>query len=69
MNRCPRCLGPLAAFSGDRGARSRMATDRGIRICGKCGTDEAVRDAAGLAPIPPDEWPVKGLLSFSDLAR
>lgn len=54
---CPRCAGPLAQFDGDRGAASRVMTERDCRICGACGMDEAVRDAMGLPPIPPGEWP------------
>ncbi|MFE7194484.1 hypothetical protein [Kitasatospora sp. NPDC057541] len=55
---CPRCVGPLALFPGDLGGGSRTATDRSVSICGLCCTNEAVRDDAGLAPIPPTEWPV-----------
>lgn len=67
MTLCPRCRGPLAAFDGDTGGGSRIATDRAIRICGTCCTDEAVRDAASLPPIPPDEWPVAEHLTWSAL--
>ncbi|WP_188302315.1 hypothetical protein [Streptomyces sp. CBMA123] len=52
--RCPRCGGPL----GERPARSRVTTDREVLICTMCGTDEAVRDAHGQAPVPPGEWPL-----------
>lgn len=55
---CPRCFAPLSEYEGDPGARSRLALDREVRICRGCGVDEAVRDAAGLAPVPPGEWPV-----------
>ncbi|MFJ2110776.1 hypothetical protein ACIOEX_02415 [Streptomyces sp. NPDC087850] len=57
--KCLRCTGPLAAFEGDIGAGSRIVTDRSTRICGACGTDEAVREARGLAPIPFGDWPVR----------
>ncbi|WP_055522674.1 hypothetical protein [Streptomyces graminilatus] len=55
---CPRCRGPLSEYDGDPGARSRLALDRDVRICRSCGVDEAVRDAAALAPVPPGEWPM-----------
>ncbi|WP_328690131.1 hypothetical protein OHA74_13300 [Streptomyces phaeochromogenes] len=55
---CPRCRGPLSEFEGDLGAGSCLALARDVRICRGCGVDEAVRDAAGLAPVPPGEWPV-----------
>ena len=38
-------------------ALSRM--DNETYICSDCGTDEAMRDFAQLAPIPPSDWPVK----------
>ncbi|MGJ5692921.1 hypothetical protein [Streptomyces sp. SM8] len=44
------------------------ATDSSVRICGDCAVDEAVRDAATLAPIPPDEWPVEGNLTWASLS-
>lgn len=37
---------------------SGMAVERDVEICPLCGSLEAVRDALGLPPIPPDEWPV-----------
>ncbi|GAA2242137.1 hypothetical protein GCM10010232_31510 [Streptomyces amakusaensis] len=52
--RCPRCGGPL----GDRPARSRLTIGRDVAICTTCGTDEAVREAAGLSPVPFGEWPL-----------
>ncbi|MGA4842112.1 hypothetical protein [Streptomyces sp. G45] len=50
----PRCGDPR----GDRPARSRLTTDRAALICTPCGTDEAVREAHGHAPVPFDEGPV-----------
>ncbi|WP_167518944.1 hypothetical protein [Streptomyces chryseus] len=38
--------------------RSRVTHARTIHVCGPCCTDEAVRDAQGLAPIPPTDWPL-----------
>jgi hypothetical protein len=52
MTTCPRCTGPLTAPG-----RSRTTLSRTIPICGSCSTDEAVREAKGLTPIPPGEWP------------
>jgi hypothetical protein len=53
--RCPRCTNP---YDPGQPARSRVTLSRDIPICPPCGTDEAVRDAAGRAPIPPSEWPL-----------
>lgn len=55
---CPRCRGPLSEFDGDPGTGSRLALTPDVRICRRCGIDEAVRDATGLAAVPPGEWPV-----------
>jgi len=52
--RCPRCTGPL----GENTAGSRVTTDRSLRICILCGTDEAERDLRGKAPVPPGDWPL-----------
>ncbi|MFJ8385564.1 hypothetical protein ACIQ9Q_13830 [Streptomyces sp. NPDC094438] len=52
--RCPRCSGPL----GEQPARSRLTTDRDIRICTLCGTDEAVRETTGQTPVPFGDWPL-----------
>ncbi|MEU8887320.1 hypothetical protein [Streptomyces sp. NPDC048442] len=52
--RCPRCGGPL----GERPARSRLTADREVFICTTCGTEEAVREAHGQAPVPFGEWPL-----------
>jgi hypothetical protein len=38
-------------------ALSRVAP---IYVCSSCGTDEAMRDFARTAPVPPDEWPIGG---------
>jgi hypothetical protein len=32
--------------------------DRDIEICQACGLDEATREASGLPPIPPGDWPI-----------
>ncbi|MBH1939233.1 hypothetical protein I5Q34_34095 [Streptomyces sp. AV19] len=52
---CPRCGHPL----GDHPARSRMTRARTVAICTPCGQHEADRQARGLAPIPPGEWPLR----------
>ncbi|MFE3557344.1 hypothetical protein ACFXKW_21115 [Streptomyces sp. NPDC059193] len=65
--RCRRCGSLLAAFEGDIGSGSRVATERDVQICGDCGVDEAVRDALGLAPIPYGEWPVRERLTWDDV--
>ncbi|MEU8545316.1 hypothetical protein AB0C52_35835 [Streptomyces sp. NPDC048717] len=62
VEKCPRCLGPLAECRADVGATSRVVS--WMRICGRCGADEAVRDATGLPPVPPDDWPLRNLLTF-----
>lgn len=38
-------------------ALSRVAQ---IYICSWCGQDEAMRDFRHEAPVPPDEWPIRG---------
>lgn len=67
MTSCPRCTGELAQFEDDLGTATRVMTGEGEAICGPCGTDEAVRDALTLAPIPPGEWPVQVLLTWDDV--
>ncbi|WP_161990414.1 hypothetical protein [Streptomyces alboflavus] len=52
---CPRCRQPYDTATA---AASRLTLPRTLPICSPCGTDEAVRDAQGLAPIPPREWPL-----------
>lgn len=52
---CPRCGGPL----GERPARSRLTIDREVAICTMCGTDEAVREARGVSPVPFGDWLVR----------
>ena len=52
---CPRCTGPYDAATP---ARSRVTLQRDISICPPCGTDEAARDARGMSPVPPGEWPL-----------
>lgn len=49
---CPRCGGPLL-HSG----LSHTVTGR-LLICGLCCTDEMMRAARRLPPLPPPEWPV-----------
>ncbi|MFI6372430.1 hypothetical protein [Streptomyces sp. NPDC050546] len=51
---CPRCGGPLS----ERPARTRLTVDREVQICSACGSDEAVREATGRAPVPFGEWPI-----------
>lgn len=53
--RCPRCSNPYNARSA---AKSRVTLARDISVCPPCGTDEAVRDSTGRAPVPPGEWPL-----------
>lgn len=60
---CPRCLGGMWW----PGAGSRMTPERDLEVCGWCGSDEADRDALGLAPIPPSDWPVTALSVHSHL--
>ncbi|ATL71807.1 hypothetical protein CRH09_15500 [Nocardia terpenica] len=62
-SRCPRCgelMGELPP------ARSRMKIDRDLFVCSACGTDEALRDAAGFPPIEPSAWPVTERLNLHD---
>lgn len=62
---CPRCLGPVpnAEHKGEYvGALSRISEHE---ICSACGTDEAMRDYAGLQPILPIAWPIKSLLPIT----
>ncbi|MGW5819200.1 hypothetical protein [Streptomyces noursei] len=58
--KCPRCEGPLYGYPEDRGAGSRVVAERHIVICSACGTDEAIRDSRGDAPVLPGEWPIAG---------
>jgi len=53
--RCPRCS---TTYDPDTAAKSRVTLARTTSICSPCGTDEAVRDAAGRAPVPLGEWPI-----------
>ena len=34
----------------------RIIAGNGVYICDECGTDEALRDFAGLDPLPLNEW-------------
>ena len=60
LSDCPRCFGPL-----DLPGTSRTTLPRSTRICGRCCTDEAARDAVGMAPVPPHEWPVVELFTWA----
>lgn len=59
---CPRChTGTFTPYGVHRypddplpPALSRVAD---IYVCSACGNDEALRDLAGVPPVPPDEWP------------
>lgn len=54
---CPRCDKPRLRI--DRPALNALSrTDNSSHVCSPCGGDEAGRDFAGLAPIPPNEWPI-----------
>jgi hypothetical protein len=61
---CPRCRqNGYTPYGVERGptdppppALSRL--DNETYICSACGTDEAMRDFTGAAPIPPTDWPV-----------
>ncbi|MEU6332827.1 hypothetical protein ABZ851_37120 [Streptomyces sp. NPDC047049] len=67
---CPRCRGPLGDFPEDIGGGSRVAVERDVRICGRCATDEAVRDALGRAPLPYGEWPLRDdHLTWADVPK
>lgn len=52
--RCPRCACPLGVCPG----HPRLTTERDVRVCMPCGTDEAVREMDRLPPIPFDELPI-----------
>ena len=51
--RCPRCGKDDMSVITEHNALSRRAD---IYICEACGMDEALRDAAGLYPLPFTEW-------------
>lgn len=50
---CPRCGRYRMDDNPLRNAMSRRAK---VCICDACGMDEALRDAAGKAPLPLNEW-------------
>ena len=50
---CPRCGRDNMDENPVRNALSRYAN---VYICDECGTDEAMRDFAGLDPLPLNEW-------------
>ncbi len=51
---CPRC----GRHIGGEPALSRA--DNATRICSPCGTEEALDEWIGQAPIAPEGWPVAG---------
>lgn len=50
---CPRCGQDWMNEEPVRNALSRRAS---VYICDECGTDEALRDMAGMPPLPFSEW-------------
>ena len=50
---CPRCGLPRMNEKPTRNALSRRAN---VYICDRCGTEEALLDAARMEPIPLNEW-------------
>lgn len=50
---CPRCGYRRMNEIAVRNAKSRQIN---VYICDQCGMDEALRDAAGLSPIPLNKW-------------
>ncbi len=50
---CPRCGHDRMNEKAVRNALSRRAR---VYICPECGTDEALRDMAGMPPLPLNEW-------------
>lgn len=50
---CPRCGQDRMNENPVRNALSRRAS---VYICDECGTDEALRDMAGMPPLPFGEW-------------
>lgn len=60
--KCPRCSGPLRKFEEDQGALSRAAD---VTVCGRCGSDEAIRSHQTGRVVPPEEWPVDDAHKFA----
>ena len=58
---CPRCGRDYMAANPVRNALSRRVK---VYICDACGMDEALRDMAGLEPLPLNQWAMP--LSFTD---
>ena len=50
---CPRCGHERMNKKPVRNALSRYAH---VYICDECGMDEALRDMAGMPPLPFEEW-------------
>jgi predicted RNA-binding Zn-ribbon protein involved in translation (DUF1610 family) len=50
---CPRCGHPRMKSQATANALSRF---HDVYICSECGTDEALRSAQGLTPLPLTEW-------------
>ena len=62
FEQCPRCLGQLRKSVNDRGAWSRTDRDNddmpALIVCGRCGDDEATRQALAGLLVPQDDWPM-----------
>ncbi len=58
---CPRCGRDYMAANPVRNALSRRVK---VYICDACGMDEAIRDMAGLEPLPLNQWAMS--LSFTE---
>lgn len=58
---CPRCGYARMDEKPVRNALSRRAK---VHICDMCGMDEAMRDMAGLKPVPLEQWAM--ILAFDD---
>ena len=50
---CPRCGHPRMR---DRLVENSLSRRVDVHICNVCGMDEALRDMAGSAPLPLNEW-------------
>lgn len=58
---CPRCGHDRMLQKPVQNALSRRAK---VYICPECGMDEALRDMAGMEPLPLNQWGM--VLSFDD---
>jgi len=56
---CPRC------GTGSASKRTALSRYADVYICDECGTDEAIRDAAG-NPMPLDDWNSSAALAELD---